>query len=154
MLDELDLAAYIQVTGSRGIHVVAPLDRTATTTEVTMFADGIARLLAARHPDELTVEFSKAARGDRLYLDTARNGYAQTVVAPYSVRARRGAPVAAPLQWDELDDPDLRPDGWTIATMPARLAGRGDPWADMARHARALGPRRDRLASLLAAEAD
>ena len=105
VLDELDLAAYVQATGSRGIHVVTPLDRTSTTTEVATFADGMARLLAARHPDELTVEFSKAARGDRLYLDTARNGYAQTVVAPYSVRARRGAPVATPLEWDELDAP-------------------------------------------------
>jgi bifunctional non-homologous end joining protein LigD len=149
VLEELDLAAYIQATGSRGIHVVTPLDRTATTSEVAMFADGMARLLAARHPDELTVEFSKAARGDRLYLDTARNGYAQTVVAPYSVRARRGAPVATPLEWEELEAPDLRPDGWTIATMPERLAERGDPWSGMARHARALGPRRERLGALL-----
>ena len=151
VLDELDLAAYVQVTGSRGIHVVTPLDRSATTEEVAGFADGIASVLAARHPDELTVEFSKAARGGRLYLDTARNGYAQTVVAPYSVRARGGAPVAAPIEWDELDGPDLRPDGWTIATMPARLAEHGDPWATIARHARALAPRRDRLAALLAA---
>ena len=152
VLDELDLAAFVQVTGSRGIHVVTPLDRSATTNEVALFAEGVARLLAARHPDELTVEFSKAARGGRLYLDTARNGYAQTVVAPYSVRARRGAPVAAPLTWDELDAADARPDGWTIATMPTRLAEHGDPWADIARHARALGPRRERLGALLSAD--
>ena len=86
------------VTGSRGLHVVTPLDRSATTEEVGSFADGLAIVLAARHPDELTHQFSKSARGDRLYLDTARNGYAQTAVAPYSVRPRRGAPVATPLE--------------------------------------------------------
>ena len=88
LLDELDLAAYVQATGSRGLHVVTPLDRSASTEEVGAFADGLAMVLAARHPDELTAAFHKADRGDRLYLDTARNGYAQTAVAPYSVRPR------------------------------------------------------------------
>lgn len=150
VLEELDLTAYVQTTGSRGLHVVSPLDRSATTDEVATFADGIARLLAARHPEQLTVEFHKAGRGDRLYLDIARNGYAQTVVAPYSVRARPGAPVATPIEWDELDAADVRPDGWTIATVPDRLAAHDDPWRGMARHARALGPRRELLGTLLA----
>jgi bifunctional non-homologous end joining protein LigD len=151
LLDELDLAAYVQVTGSRGLHVVTPLDRSATTEEVGAFAEGLAVVLAARHPEELTVEFHKVARGDRLYLDMARNGYAQTAIAPYSVRPRAGAPVATPLEWSELDDPDLRPDGWTIANVPARLAERDDPWATMHRHARSLTSRRDRLGALVAA---
>jgi bifunctional non-homologous end joining protein LigD len=149
-LDELDLASYLQVTGSRGIHVVSPLDRKADTEEVAAFAHGVARLLAARHPDELTDETRKAARHDRLYVDTARNGWAQTAVSPYSVRPRAGAPVATPITWDELDDPDLRPDGWTIATVPARLAEHGDPWSGMARHSRSLTSRRDRLDALIA----
>jgi bifunctional non-homologous end joining protein LigD len=149
LFDELDLAAYVQVTGSRGLHVVTPLDRSATTEEVGSFADGLAIVLAARHPDELTHQFSKSARGDRLYLDTARNGYAQTAVSPYSVRPRRGAPVATPLEWDELDDPGLHADGWTIANLPARVAERGDPWASMSRHARSLPARRERLARLV-----
>lgn len=149
LLDELDLPAYVQATGSRGLHVVTPLDRSATTEEVRAFADGLAAALAARHPAELTVEFSKAQRGDRLYLDTARNGYAQTAVSPYSVRPRRRAPVATPLEWDELDTAGFRADGWTIADIPARVAERGDPWADMHRHGRSLGARRDRLARLL-----
>lgn len=149
VLDELDLAAYVQVTGSRGLHVVTPLDRTSSTEEVAQFAAGIAAVLAARHPDELTVEFHKAARGDRLYLDTARNGFAQTAVSPYSVRPRTGAPVATPIEWDELDTPDLRPDSWTINNVPQRLADRGDPWADMHRHARALTPRHPTLTHLL-----
>ncbi len=149
LLDELDLAAYVQVTGSRGLHVVTPLDRAASTEDVRAFADGMAIVLAARHPDELTHEFSKASRGDRLYLDTARNGYAQTAVAPYSVRPRAGAPVATPVEWDELDDADLRADRWTIATLPDRLASRSDPWADMARHARSLPSRQEKLARLV-----
>jgi bifunctional non-homologous end joining protein LigD len=150
VLDELDLPAYLQVTGSRGVHVVVPLDRSATTEAAAAFADGIAHVLAARHSDELTVETRKVSRGSRLYVDIARNGWAQTVVAPYSVRPRPGAPVATPITWDELDDPDLRPDGWTIATVPDRVAQHGDPWSGMASHAHALGPRAERLDALLA----
>ncbi len=123
LFEELDLAAYAQVTGSRGLHVVTPLDRSSSTDEVAAFADGLARVLAARHPDDVTVEFSKASRGDRLYLDTARNGYAQTVVAPYCVRPRDGAPVAMPVTWDEVTSDDLRPDGWTIRTAPRARGG-------------------------------
>jgi bifunctional non-homologous end joining protein LigD len=142
LLDELDLASVLQVTGSRGLHVVVPLDRSADTGAVDAFAADVARVLAARHPEELTAEFSKSARKGRLYLDTARNGWAQTAIAPYSVRPRRGAPVATPITWDELDDPGTRPDGWTMRTVPDRLASVGDPWAGMARNARALLPRR------------
>ena len=65
-------------------------------------------------------------------------GYAQTAVSPYSVRPRGRAPVATPLEWDELDDPAFRPDGWTIADIPTRLGEREDPWASMHRHARSL----------------
>jgi bifunctional non-homologous end joining protein LigD len=80
----------------------------------------------------------KAGRGGRVLVDTARNTYAQTVVAPYAVRALPGAPVATPLAWEELEDPQLHPRRWTLRTLPDRLADRGDPWADIARHARAL----------------
>lgn len=150
LCDELDLTTILMVTGSRGLHVVVPLDRSATTDEVRAFADDLARVLAGRHPDELTFAFSKEDRGQRLYLDTARNGWAQTTVAPYSVRPRAGAPVAVPITWDELDDPALRPDGWTIRTVPERLATVGDPWVGMGRRGRALGPRRKALDQLLA----
>ena len=92
LLEELDLVPYLEVTGSRGIHVVVPLDRTADTEAVATFAHDVARVLAARHPDTLTAEFRKAARRGRLYIDTDRNGWAQTVVAPYCVRPRPGRP--------------------------------------------------------------
>ncbi|CAN5544754.1 non-homologous end-joining DNA ligase [soil metagenome] len=148
--EELDLPAHLQVTGSRGLHVVAPLDRSADTEAVAGFAHGVARLLAARHPEELTDEFRKAERHDRLFVDTGRNGWAQTVVAPYSVRPRPGAPVATPITWDELDDDALRADAFTIETVPDRLASVGDPWEDLRRHGRSLTSRRPVLDELLA----
>jgi len=151
VLDDLDLGAYLQATGSRGIHVVVPLDRSADTEAVHGFANDLARLLAAIHPDDLTVEARKVSRRDRLYVDIARNAWAQTVIAPYSVRPRPGATVATPITWDELDDPGLRPDGWTMTTVPDRLAKVGDPWSGMRRHARSLNPRRRRLTRMLTA---
>jgi bifunctional non-homologous end joining protein LigD len=145
LFDELGLVPFLQVTGSRGVHVVAPLDRSTDTETVHQFAFDLAALLAARHPDELTAQHRKADRHGRLYVDVARSGWAQTVVAPYSVRPRAGAPVATPITWDELDDPALRPDRWTIASLPTRLEAAGDPWRDMARRARSVASRRAKL---------
>ncbi len=148
VFDELDLFAALMTTGSRGLHVVAPLDRSADTQAVATFAHDLARLLSARHPDTLTAEFRKADRGHRLYVDTERNGWAQTAIAPYSVRPKPGAPVAMPIGWDEMDD--VGPATWTITNAPARVAEVGDPWHDLARHGRSLGARRSRLDDLLA----
>ena len=87
-------------------------------------------------PDELTTAWRKEKRGGRVLVDVARNTYAQTTVAPYAVRALPGAPVATPLAWEELDDPDLHPRRWTLASVPARVAERGDPWARIGASAR------------------
>lgn len=149
VLEELDLAAYLQVTGSRGIHVVTPVDRKAPTEAAAVFAQNVARLLSLRHPEHLTDAGRKAKRKGRLYVDVARNGWAQTAVTPYSVRPRPGAPVATPITWDELEDDALRPDGFTIATVPDRLASIDDPWAGMARHARSLQSRWQHLQELV-----
>jgi bifunctional non-homologous end joining protein LigD len=89
-------------------------------------------------PDELTTAWRKEKRGGRVLVDVARNTYAQTTVAPYAVRALPGAPVATPLAWDELEDPGLHPRRWTLATIPARVAERGDPWAQIGASARSL----------------
>jgi bifunctional non-homologous end joining protein LigD len=138
LLRELGLEPFAMVTGSKGVHVVAPLRRRADADTVRARAGEIGEELAARSPDTLTTAWRKAGRGDRVLVDTARNTYAQTVVAPYAVRALPGAPVATPLAWEELEDPELRPRRWTLATLPQRLADRGDPWRDIARHARPL----------------
>jgi bifunctional non-homologous end joining protein LigD len=125
-------------SGSRGLHVVAPLRRRHDSDTVRARAGELAELLVERHPHGLTTAWRKEKRGGRVLVDVARNTYGQTTVAPYAVRALPGAPVATPLAWEELDAPDLHPRRWTLATIPDRLAERDDPWAGIARAARAL----------------
>ncbi|MFD7256592.1 non-homologous end-joining DNA ligase [Streptomyces sp. NPDC059874] len=131
LLDELELPSSLMATGSRGLHVVVALDRRTPFDDVRAFARDVAAVLAARHPDRFTTEARKKARRGRLYLDIQRNAYAQTAVAPYAVRARPDAPVAAPLAWSELDDPDLTSRRWTLATVDGLL--KADPWQDLPR---------------------
>lgn len=150
VLDDLGLARYVQTTGSRGLHVVVPLRADADFDTVRQFARDVAEVVAADDDAHRTVEARKDKRKGRLYLDVMRNAYAQTAVAPYSVRAREGAPVATPLQWDELDTRGLRADRFTIRDVPKRIAAQGDPWADMFRHARSLTRPIERLAKLRA----
>jgi bifunctional non-homologous end joining protein LigD len=150
MLEELGLPRYAMTTGSRGVHVVVPLRRTHDTGEVRAFARDVARVLAARYPDALTVEARKAKRGDRILIDVARNGYAQTVVAPYAVRAKPGAPVATPIDWSELSDGRLSAQRYNVRNLFRRLDRDEDPWAGMGRDARSLGAARKRLDRLAA----
>ncbi|MFD0318290.1 non-homologous end-joining DNA ligase [Streptomyces flavalbus] len=146
LLDELRLPSALMTTGSRGLHVVVPLDGRQDFDTVREFARDVADTLAAEHPDRFTTAARKKDRGDRLYLDVQRNAYAQTAVAPYTVRARPGAPVAMPVSWDQLDDPDLGPRRWTITDAVDQA--RTDPWGGVPRRARALGPARRRLDAL------
>jgi bifunctional non-homologous end joining protein LigD len=132
------LEPFAMTTGSKGIHVVAPLRRTRDSDWVREAARGLGAEVADEYPDTLTTEWRKEKRDGRILVDTARNTYAQTVVAPYAVRALPGAPVATPLGWEELDDQALHPQRWTLRTIARRLEERGDPWADIARHAGAL----------------
>jgi bifunctional non-homologous end joining protein LigD len=136
LLAEVGLTPYLKTTGSRGYHVQAVLDRSADFDTVRDFARELADLLAARQPERLTTEQRKNKRGDRIYIDCMRNAYAQTAVPAYAVRARPGAPVATPIDRDELSK--VRPDGHTIASVTRRLAQRADPWADMSRRPRSL----------------
>ena len=135
-LTGLGLVPYVKATGSRGLHVTVPLDRTATMDESRQFAEWVAAELSARHPDDLTTEFSKADRGSRLFLDVLRNARAQTEVAAYGVRAKDGAPVAAPLEWDEVKT--WEPARWTVRNVFRRLSRRPDPWAAIDDDARPL----------------
>ncbi|MET7407486.1 non-homologous end-joining DNA ligase [Streptomyces parvulus] len=146
LLDELRLPSALMTTGSRGLHVVVPLTARQDFDEVREFARDAADVLAAAHPDRLTTAARKKDRGDRLYLDIQRNAYAQTAVAPFTVRALPGAPVATPVSWDALDDPALHARRWTIATAVEQARTR--PWADVMSRARALGPARRRLNAL------
>ena len=125
-LDQADLAAFPKLTGSTGIHLFVPLERGDGFDVVRARMHGLARRVEAAAPELVTTDPTVADRGARVFADYAQNSRGRTTVAPYSVRPRPGAPVAAPLRWEELDDPDLRPDRWTIRTMPARIAAVGD----------------------------
>jgi bifunctional non-homologous end joining protein LigD len=136
-LRDLGLTPYAMTTGSRGIHVVCPLRRGPDFSEVHAFARSLAERMVADDSRHLTLEWRKADRGKRIYVDVNRIAYAQHAVAPYAVRPRAKAPVAAPLHWEELSDRALRPDRWTVKNIQPRLED-GDPWAGMNRRARGL----------------
>jgi bifunctional non-homologous end joining protein LigD len=146
LLDDLRLTSVLMTTGSRGLHVIVPLTGDMDFDATRSFAQEVADTLAGRDPDRLTTAARKQARGDRLYLDVQRNGYAQTAVVPYSVRARPGAPVATPISWEQLADPGLGPRRWTVAD--ALDQARTAPWGDALGGRRALGPAGRRLAAL------
>jgi bifunctional non-homologous end joining protein LigD len=146
LLEEVGLAAYVKTTGSRGLHVVAPLDRSVRFDETRAFARELAALLAGREAKRFTVEQRKEKRRGRLYLDTARNAYAQTAVAPYAVRALPGAPVACPLEWRELGR--IEPRQFSVRNIARRLARKDDPWAEIGGDARSLREPQQRLALL------
>jgi bifunctional non-homologous end joining protein LigD len=148
LLDGLGLTPFAMTTGSRGVHVWVPLRRQAGFDEVREFARDVARVMVVRYPDRLTLEARKQKRGERILIDIMRNGYAQTVVPPYAVRAKPGAPLATPLRWRELSDSSLRPDKFTVRNIGRRLSRVGDPWEEIDRHAKTLGPARRRLARL------
>lgn len=137
-LDRLKLTSFVQTTGSRGLHVLVPLDRSARFDEVREFSHRVCHTLARQYPDLMTVEQRRNKRGQRVFLDDLRNAYGQTSVAPYAVRARPGAPVATPLEWKELGRRELRPRHYRIANIFRRLGQINDPWATIARHAQGL----------------
>jgi bifunctional non-homologous end joining protein LigD len=128
VLDALKLVSFAKTSGSRGLHVFVPIRTGLDVSEVLEFAQKVVRVIAAAHPKELTVEHVIAARRGRVYLDPFRNGFGQTVVAPYSVRRRPHAPVSTPLHWREVK-PALDPASFNIGNFGRRMKP-ADPWAD------------------------
>lgn len=137
-LEQIGLPAFIKSTGSRGVHVTVPLKPEADFDTVRSFARHLAQLVAEEDKKHRTIKQRKSERRGRVFLDTNRNAYAQTAVAPYAVRARAGAPVAVPISWHELDKGQFRPDGVTIQTVFDRLKRIEDPWKDFWRSAVSL----------------
>ena len=150
LLRELELEPWAMTTGSRGYHVVVPLQRRTDFDAVRAFARHLGELAAAREPRTFTTEQRKAKREDKILIDIQRNAYAHTAVAPYSVRPRPGAPVATPLHWEELEESSTRADRWTIDAVLRRLERDGDPWREIASHAQTLTAANRRLAQLAA----
>jgi bifunctional non-homologous end joining protein LigD len=131
LLQELGLESFLKTTGSRGLHIIIPLDRSAVFDKVRAFAQDVAHLLVKWHPEKITDEQRKEKRGNRVFIDTLRNSYGQTAVAPYAVRAKAGAPVAAPIDWDEVAEPNLNSRSYNIKNIFHRLSSKKDPWGGM-----------------------
>ena len=148
LFDDLELPLFVKTTGGKGLHLFCPVRKGMSFEDVRRFAERIAGVVAAEQPRHLTTEWRKAKREGRLFLDVARNAYGQTTVAPYSVRARPGAPVSMPLHWEEAGDNRLDPSRFTIKSAPARLDRDGDAWAGMTRKARSLAAAEKRLQSI------
>ena len=138
LLEELTLPSWVKTSGSKGFHIVVPLDGETHIGRVARFAHAVGTLFVSRAADRLTQEFSKADRGGRIYVDTGRNGYSATFAAAYTVRAKRGAPVSAPCTWEEVASGAVGPRTFTLRKMPDRLAAVGDLWAGMRRRGRSL----------------
>jgi len=145
LLKELDLPSWVKTSGSKGFHIVVPLDGQADFDEVASFAHTLGRVLVQRDPKHLTQEFAKVDRGGRIYVDTGRNGYSATFAAAYAVRARPGAPVSAPCTWEEIESGEVGPRTFTVRTMADRVAAAGDLWSDMDAHKKSLRPARAKL---------
>ncbi len=147
-LQELGLPSWVKTSGSKGFHIVVPLDGKTNTGDVARFAHGVGTQLVARDPEHLTQEFSKADRGGRILVDTGRNGYSATFAAAYAVRAKPCAPVSAPCTWEEVERGEVEPRSFSLRTMAGRAAAVGDLWSDMKR--RSLTRAIQRLRSLKA----
>jgi bifunctional non-homologous end joining protein LigD len=145
LLDELGLPTFVKTSGAKGFHVVAPLDGHSGFDgaggfhEVWRFAHGVAAVLVKRHPTLFTQEFIKSDRGERILIDTGRNGQGATLAAVYAVRPKPGAPVSAPCRWDEIERGAVHPRSFGLRDMAARLAEVGDLWRDLDRRATSLG---------------
>jgi bifunctional non-homologous end joining protein LigD len=148
LLDELGLPSWVKTSGSKGFHIVVPLDPKAGFDEVSRFAHAVGTLLVERDPKNLTQEFSKVDRGGRIFIDTGRNGYSATFAAAYAVRPKPGAPVSAPCAWEDLQRGEVGPRTFTLRTMPSRIAEVGDLWSDMRRRGRSLRRPMERLRRL------
>jgi bifunctional non-homologous end joining protein LigD len=151
VMTELDLKSWVQTTGSKGFHVVVPLDRSLAFDEVRRFARDVALVLVRRYEDRYTLEQRKNKRKGRIFLDTIRNSYGATAVAPYSVRTLADAPVATPLEWQEVEG-GASPRDWTLKNLPNRLKQQPEPWSGLMRHPYSLSSRRKKLDRMLAQE--
>jgi bifunctional non-homologous end joining protein LigD len=130
LLEEMGLRVFLKTTGGKGLHVVVPIRATIGWPQAKAFAKGVAQWLAANEPDRFTAALAKDQRGGKIFIDYLRNAEGATAVAPYSVRARKNAPVATPIEWKELAK-DVRHDYFNVRNVAARLA-KADPWAEFA----------------------
>ena len=128
-LGHLGVRGYPKTTGKRGIQIWIPIEPRYTFEDTSGWVERVSRAVGSTVPDLVSWEWAKGARKGKARLDYTQNASIKTLVAPYAVRPAPGAPVSAPIAWEELDDPDLRPDRWSIRTIVERVAERGDLFA-------------------------
>ena len=148
LLEELGLPSWVKTSGSKGFHIVVPLDGKAQMGDVERFAHAVGTLLVTRDPKNLTQEFHKKDRGRRILVDTGRNGWSATHAAAYAVRSKSGAPVSAPCTWAEIESGKVAPRTFTLKNALARVDRVGDLWADMRKRKRSLKRAIERLLKL------
>jgi bifunctional non-homologous end joining protein LigD len=131
-LEELGLVTFLKTTGGKGLHLVAPIQARTEWDEAKAFCKAVADLIVRAAPDQFIATMSKAARKGKIFIDYLRNGRGSTAIAPYSTRAKPGAPVSVPIAWSELS-PNLKSDQFTVENLFERLDKlKKDPWADLA----------------------
>lgn len=148
ILEKLGLKTFVMTTGSRGLHIVVALDRKNNFDFVRKFAKDVAAILVNKYPKIVTSEIRKIKRGRKIFIDTYRNSFAQTSVAPYAVRAKKGAPVATPIEWREVNS-KLKPDKYTIKNIFKRLGQKDDPWKHINKFPCTLKHARKKLDNIL-----
>ncbi len=137
-LDKLELNTFIMTTGSKGVHVIIPIEREHTFEQTRLFAQKIAKNIAKNNPDKITVEQRKEKRKNRLFIDTTRNAYAQTSVAPYSLRAKKTAPIATPITWKDLENKNLNAKTYNINNIFQHLQNTPNPWKNITQQTNTL----------------
>lgn len=137
-LEDEGLTPFVMTTGSKGLHVTVPIKADLSFDRARNFAESLAGQLASNFPERMTTESRKKKRRGRLFLDIMRNAYGQTSVVPYALRALPEAPVAAPLDWEELNSSRINPRSFNLRNIFRRLGAKKDPWKDMFRHSKKL----------------
>jgi bifunctional non-homologous end joining protein LigD len=152
LLVELGLPSWVKTSGSKGFHIVTPLDGESGFETVWHFAHGVGAVLVKRHPERLTQEFLKTERAGRILVDTGRNGFGATFAATYAVRPKAGAPVSAPCTWEEIEAGRVQPQTFALRSMPERIEQVGDLWAELHARGQSLEGPVTRLKGLLSQE--
>lgn len=152
LLTELGLPSWVKTSGSKGFHIVVPLDASTRYEDSWRFAHAAGAVLVKRHPELFTQEFLKTERGTRILIDTGRNGMGATFAATYAVRPKPGAPISAPCTWEELESGQVAPQSFHLRTLPERVQRLGDLWAELPARGQSLAGPLERIDTLLSPE--
>jgi len=148
LLGELGLSSWVKTSGSKGFHIVVPLDATASYEASWRFAHAAGAVLVKRHPERFTQEFLKTERAGRILIDTGRNGPGATFAAAYAVRPRPGAPISAPCTWQEIEA-GAEPQSFRLRALRERVERLGDLWAELPSRGQPLATPLERIESML-----